>query len=57
MNKREVVGMALNWETPPYVPWSLSFTLEAREKLEEYYDTKDLESILNNHYFNLLNKD
>ena len=50
MNKREVVGMTLNWETPPYVPWSLSFTLEAREKLEKYYETKDLEAILNNHF-------
>lgn len=51
MKKREVVKMALNWEKPPYVPWSLSFTFEAAEKLREYYGTDNLGPILENHLF------
>ncbi|MDA3800410.1 MAG: uroporphyrinogen-III decarboxylase-like protein [Kiritimatiellae bacterium] len=53
MNKRDVVKTVLRGETPPYVPWSMGFTLEAREKLVEYYGTNDLELILQNHYVKL----
>jgi uroporphyrinogen decarboxylase len=53
MTKRDVVRMVLEGETPPYVPWSYSFTLEAREKLERYYGTTDLEPVLDNHLLSL----
>lgn len=53
MSKREIVRMALEWENPPYVPWAFGFTVEAREKLVEYYGTKDLEPILQNHILGL----
>jgi uroporphyrinogen decarboxylase len=49
MTKREVIRATLSGQTPPYVPWSFSFTLEAREKLVEHFGTDDLEPILNNH--------
>lgn len=49
MNKREVVKMALDCNQPPYVPWSFSFTLEAREKLQVHYGTTDLDRVLHNH--------
>lgn len=49
MNKREVVSCVLRGETPPYVPWSFSFTYEAFEKLAAHYGTHDLEPNLANH--------
>jgi len=53
MTKREVVRMVLEGKRPPYVPWHFSFTLEAQEKLVQYYGTKDLESVLGNHFLGL----
>ena len=53
MTKREVVRAVLNGERPPYVPWSFSFTLEAREKLVRHYGTQELEPILDNHLLGL----
>lgn len=53
MTKREVVRMAMNWEKPPYVPWSFGFTFEAAEKLKKYYGTDNLEPILDNHLLGL----
>jgi len=55
MTKREVIKATLNGETPPYVPWSFSFTLEAREKLVQHFCTQDLESVLHNHILGLGN--
>ena len=49
MTKREIVSLALECKEIPYVPWSFSFTLEARDKLCKHYGTKELELILNNH--------
>lgn len=34
LTKREVVQLVLSRRQPPYVPWSFSFTLEAKEKLD-----------------------
>ena len=55
MTKREVIRATLNGEKPPYVPWSFSFTLEAREKLERHFGTQDLETVLHNHLLGLGN--
>lgn len=53
MNKREIIYSVLRGETPPYVPWSFGFTLEARQKLQQYFDVPDLEPILQNHLLKL----
>ena len=53
MTKREVIRAILAGEKPPYVPWSFSFTLEAREKLVRHFGTDDLEPILHNHLLGL----
>jgi len=53
MTKREVVRRAIAWQPVPYVPWSVGFTVEAREKLVEHYGTDHLEPILHNHFLNL----
>jgi len=53
IEKREVVRQVLNGETPPYVPWSISLTHEAAEKLRAYYQEDDLEMVLDNHLLNL----
>ncbi len=55
MTKREVIKMVLDGERPPYVPWSFSFTLEAREKLVRHFGTDHLEPILHNHLLGLGN--
>jgi uroporphyrinogen decarboxylase len=49
MIMREVIRAVLEHRTPPYVPWSLSFTVEAAEKLCNHYGTSDLEPLLGNH--------
>jgi uroporphyrinogen decarboxylase len=51
--KREVIKATLDGERPPYVPWSFSFTLEARERLVQHYGADDLEPILHNHFLGL----
>ncbi len=49
MTKRDVVQRVFEGKRPPYVPWNLSFTHEARRKLVEYAGTEDLEPLLQNH--------
>lgn len=49
MTKREIIHHILTHQPPAYVPWSFSFTTEAREKLERYYSTTDLDGVLHNH--------
>ncbi len=49
MTKRDVIHQVLAHQRPPYVPWSFSFTIEAREKLERHYGTTDLDTALHNH--------
>lgn len=50
MEKRDVVRMALDGKRPPYVPWSFSFTIDARKKLFEHFGTNDLDLLLRNHF-------
>ena len=49
MTKREVIRLVLDGGTPPYVPWQLSFTLEALEKLQAHFGTAELDVVLQNH--------
>jgi len=50
MTKRDIIKMVLDGKRPPYVPWSFSFTVEAKEKLVEHYGPDaDLMDILGNH--------
>lgn len=53
MTKREVIRTVLEGGQPPYVPWSMGFTKEAREKLQEHYGCSDLEGPLENHIVKL----
>ena len=55
MQKRDIVRMVLEGKEPPYVPWSLSFTYEAAEKLHAHYGTDDLEPVLQDHLLGLGN--
>ncbi len=49
MSKRDVIRTVLAGEAPPYVPWSMGFTVEAAEKLRAYYAPSDLGEVLDNH--------
>jgi len=53
MTKREVVRLVLEGKKPPYVPWSMGFTKEARDKLLAHYQCDDLEVPLQNHLVKL----
>ena len=55
MTKREVVKLALEGQRPPYVPWNVGLTLEARERLRQHYGHNDLETALENHFLRLGN--
>jgi uroporphyrinogen decarboxylase len=55
MTKREAVKLALEGQRPPYVPWNIGLTVEAREKLQEHYACSDLEETLDNHFLGLGN--
>lgn len=49
MTKREIIRIVLEGKRPPYVPWSLSFTHEAMQKLQEFYDADNVYEKLQNH--------
>ncbi|MCC6383426.1 MAG: uroporphyrinogen-III decarboxylase-like protein, partial [Dehalococcoidia bacterium] len=53
MTERDVVRLALEGNRPPYVPWSLGFTKEARENLQRHYGCDDLDTPLGNHLLKL----
>ena len=53
MTKRDVIRLVLEGKKPPYVPWSLGFTQEAKEKLRRHYGCDDLEEPLDNHLIKL----
>lgn len=53
MNKREVVKRAIACENVPYVPWSLSFTIEAADLLRQHFGVCDLDDVLENHFLDL----
>jgi len=49
MTKREVMQITLEGKRPPYVPWNMDFTLEAREKLEKHFGNRDIGEKIQNH--------
>jgi uroporphyrinogen decarboxylase len=49
MLPRERVWQSIRHRQPDRVPYHLSYTVPAREKLEAYYGTRDLDSALDNH--------
>ncbi|MFZ9034312.1 MAG: uroporphyrinogen decarboxylase family protein [Anaerohalosphaeraceae bacterium] len=53
MDKREVVRMTLEGQTPPYTPWSYGFTVEAKEKLARHFGSTDWVHEVGNHILNL----
>jgi uroporphyrinogen decarboxylase len=53
MTKRDVIRAVLEGRRPPYVPWSMGFTREAKEKLLRHYGCDDLEGPLQNHFLKL----
>ena len=53
MTKREVVRTVLEGKTPPYVPWSFSFTQEAKDRLCSHIGEAHLETYLQNHFLEL----
>ena len=55
MSKREVVRLVLDGKRPPYVPWNIGLTVEARQKLEQHFGRDGLEAGLQNHYLGLGN--
>ena len=55
MTKREVVRQVLEEKRPPYVPWNIGLTEEARAKLQRHLGQADLEGVLQNHFLGLGN--
>ncbi|MBL7154590.1 MAG: uroporphyrinogen-III decarboxylase-like protein [Phycisphaerae bacterium] len=53
MNKADVVKLAIEGRSVPYVPWHCGFTAEAAEKLREHFGEQDLELVLDNHFIKL----
>ena len=53
MRKRDVVKSAIECLNIPYVPWHCGFTVEAAQKLQEYFGQDDLELALDNHFAKL----
>lgn len=53
LSKREVIHLVLEGKVPPYVPWSVGFTVEAKNKLQDYYGTQELQPFLQNHLLKL----
>lgn len=53
MEKRAVVRAVLDGETPPYVPWQIGLTKEAKDKLAAHFGGGDLEADLHNHHVRL----
>ncbi|MGA2254100.1 MAG: uroporphyrinogen decarboxylase family protein [Thermoguttaceae bacterium] len=53
MQNRDVIRLVLEGKRPPYVPWSMGFTKEAREKLQRHYGCDDVEGPLQNHLLKL----
>ena len=53
MTKREVIKLVLEAKRPPYVPWNIGLTQEAREKLQQHFGQSDIEDALQNHFLGL----
>ena len=54
ISKRAVVRLAIEHQSPPYVPWACGFTEEARAKLVAHYGgDRAMETALDNHILGL----
>ena len=53
MTKRDIIKLVLDSKKPPYVPWSYSFTVEAKKKLVEHYGHDDIITAVGNHIIGL----
>jgi uroporphyrinogen decarboxylase len=53
VTKRDVIRLVLQGGRPPYVPWSMGFTVEAKFKLERHYGCGDIEVPVQNHLLKL----
>ncbi|MBN1588737.1 MAG: hypothetical protein JW888_04410 [Pirellulales bacterium] len=55
MQKRDVIRLVLEGRRPPYVPWSMGFTKEAKEKLQAHYgcEDEDVDEAVGNHLLKL----
>lgn len=53
MDKADVVRLAIEGRSVPYVPWHCGFTVEAAQKLREHFGEDDLELVLDNHFIKL----
>ncbi len=53
MTERDVIRLVLEGKKPPYVPWSMGFTQEAKAKLQGHYGCTDIEGPLGNHILKL----
>jgi len=53
MTKRQVISSVLAGQAPPYVPWSFSFTAEARDKLVAHYGSEDIDTLVGSHILGL----
>ena len=53
MTKRDVIRCVLEGRRPPYVPWSIGLTQEAKEKIQRHFGATDPEVPLENHLVRL----
>jgi len=53
MTKREIVCVALQEEQVPLILWFIRFTLDAKQKLAEYYGSKEVDDAVGNHIIEL----
>lgn len=53
MTRRDVIRTVLEGGRPPYVPWSIWLTTEAREKLESHFGPEHLDEALGDHILGL----
>jgi len=49
MTPRERVWKCIRHQQTDVVPYHIIYTIPTKEKLEKYYDSKDLDTIINNH--------
>jgi len=57
MEKRKIIRQVIKGLRPTYVPWHCYFTLEAKEKLKNYWGAKDLEEEIQNHFLELTSRE
>lgn len=53
MTRREIIRTVLEGKRPPYVPWSFSFTVEAKGKLVAHYGHDDILTATGSHILGL----